>query len=97
MNVDTEPCFNLNVSGSLKILQVYHEKYDGIDRVLDMNANILDAFHTDLQKYGSVGDRKSKYSSEQMDKETSVDIDSELYFQITETVFQILQKQEKGK
>jgi IS5 family transposase len=50
----------------LKIIQEYHEKYDGIDSVLDKNVNILNAFHSDLEKYGSVGGRESKYSSEQI-------------------------------
>jgi hypothetical protein len=61
--IETKPCFFLNISGSLKIIQEYHEKYDGIDSVLDKNVNILNAFHSDLEKYGSVGGRESKYSS----------------------------------
>lgn len=66
MKIDTAPCFYLNVSGSLKILSEYREKYDCIDSLLDKNGKILDAFHADLQKYGSVGGRESKYSSEQI-------------------------------
>jgi IS5 family transposase len=64
--IETAPCFFLNVSGSLKILDEYHQKYDAIDKVLDKNTTILDAFHGDLKKFGSTGGRESKFSSEQI-------------------------------
>jgi IS5 family transposase len=50
----------------LKIIQEYHRKYDGIDRLLDKNPAILDAFHDDLKRFGCSGGRESKFSSEQM-------------------------------
>jgi transposase, IS5 family len=64
--IETNPCFYLTVTGSLKIIQEYHKKYDGIDGVLEKNGAILDAFHNDLKKYGCIGGRESKYSSEQI-------------------------------
>jgi IS5 family transposase len=64
--IETQPCFFLNVTGSLKIIQEYHRKYDGIDRLLDNNPAILDTFHRDLEKYGTKGGRESKFSSEQI-------------------------------
>jgi IS5 family transposase len=50
----------------LKIIQEYHRKYDGIDKLLDKNPAILDAFHRDLKRFGRHGGRESKFSSEQM-------------------------------
>jgi IS5 family transposase len=50
----------------LKIIQEYHRKYDGIDRLLEKNPKILDVFHADLKHYGCSGGRESKFSSEQM-------------------------------
>ncbi len=50
----------------MKIIQEYHRKYDGIDRLLDKNPAILDAFHDDLKRFGCHGGRESKFSSEQM-------------------------------
>jgi IS5 family transposase len=50
----------------LKIIQEYHRKYDGIDRLLDENPKILDSFHCDLKHYGRNGGRESKFSSEQL-------------------------------
>jgi IS5 family transposase len=50
----------------LKIIQEYHRKYDGIDKLLDKNPAILDAFHSDLKRFGRHGGRESKFSSEQM-------------------------------
>ena len=64
--IETAPCFFLNVTGSLKILDEYHQKYDAIDKLLDKNPTILDAFHGDLKKFGSAGGRESKFSSEQI-------------------------------
>ena len=64
--IQTQACFYLNVSGSLKIIQEYHRKYDGIDKVLEKTPSILDAFHADLVRYGCIGGRESKYSSEQI-------------------------------
>lgn len=61
-----EQCFYLNITGSLKILDDYHGKYNSIDKVLDANEAILDAFHDDLKKFGSSSGRASKFSSEQM-------------------------------
>ena len=64
--IDIAPCFYLNVTGSLKIVDEYQQKYDAIDRLLDKNPGILDAFHGDLKKFGSSGGRDSKFSSEQI-------------------------------
>jgi len=64
--IEIDPCFYLNVSGSLKIVDEYHQKYDAIDKLLDKNSAILDAFHGDLKKFGSTGGRESKFSSEQI-------------------------------
>ena len=51
--IEIDPCFYLNVSGSLKIVDEYHQKYDAIDKLLDKNSAILDAFHGDLKKFGN--------------------------------------------
>jgi hypothetical protein len=50
----------------LKIVKGHHRKYDGIDLILKSNPEILDAFHGDLEDFGSMKGRESKFSSEQM-------------------------------
>ena len=64
--IDCEPCFFLNVTGSLDVVEKYHRKFDAIDQLLDNNQGALDAFHADLKDYGSDSGRESKFSSEQM-------------------------------
>jgi IS5 family transposase len=64
--IETKPCFFLNVTGSLKIVDEYHRKYNSINDVLDKNPEILNAFHRDLKKFGSTSGRESKFSSEQI-------------------------------
>jgi IS5 family transposase len=50
----------------LKIIKDYESKYNGIDRILENNLGILDAFHNDLKDFGSTNGRESKFSSEQI-------------------------------
>jgi hypothetical protein len=50
----------------LKIIKDYRQKYNGIDRILDSVPEILDAFHDDLNDFGSKSGRESKFSSDQM-------------------------------
>jgi IS5 family transposase len=50
----------------LKILKDYHRKYDKIDQILESNGAILNAFHRDLESFGSSSGRESDYSSEQI-------------------------------
>lgn len=64
--IEIAPCFFLNVTGSLKIVDEYHQKYNSIDNLLDKNPAILDAFHNDLKRFGSTSGRESKFSSEQI-------------------------------
>jgi hypothetical protein len=33
--IETASCFFLNVTGTLKIVDEYHQKYDAIDKLLD--------------------------------------------------------------
>lgn len=70
--IEINPCFPFIVSGSLKIIQEYHNKYDGIDRHLESIPEILDAFHKDIRHFGENGGRDSKYSSEQFLRMTIV-------------------------
>lgn len=63
---ETAPCFFLNVSSSLKIIDDYHDKYNAMDIILDKIPDILDAFHEDLKEFGSTSGRQSKFSSEQV-------------------------------
>lgn len=70
--IEINPCFSFNITGSLKIIQEYHGKYDGIDHTLDNIPEILDAFHKDIRHFGENGGRDSKYSSEQFLRMTIV-------------------------
>lgn len=56
----------LNLTCDQKVISEYRAKYDGIDRILDSQPDILDAVHKDLRQYGSNKGRGARFSSEQI-------------------------------
>lgn len=62
--IEINPCFSFNVTGSFKTIQVYRNKYDGIDHQLEGIPKIPDAFHIDKRRFGENGGHDSKHSTD---------------------------------
>ena len=67
MKIDQDPTFPLLFDdGALKIVSDYRQRYDSISVILDMNPEVLDAVHNDLESMGAADGRESTYSSEHL-------------------------------